>query len=102
MKQTILGTANKGTVLREDVFDFSIESGKCHMVTLLVFGKFVSVQCQRNTQLATKKFLFYASALIILQIIYQHLHCCYGKELRLSQGLQILTVQLKGWRRFPN
>lgn len=43
MKQTILGTANKGTVLREDVFDFSIESGKCHMETLLVFGKFVSV-----------------------------------------------------------
>lgn len=42
MKQTILGKANKGTVSREDVFDFSIESGKCHMKTFADFGKFVS------------------------------------------------------------
>jgi len=28
--------------LREDVFDFSIESEKCHMETLADLGKFVS------------------------------------------------------------
>lgn len=43
IKQTSLDKANKGTVWREYVVDFSIESGKCHMETLADFGKCILV-----------------------------------------------------------